>query len=100
MSNSRPVVVAGLLLGVCAASPQAPPTTLQSNASLVLVDVVVTNKGKPVQGLNESQFKVMEDGKERTITSFEEHRPAHRMSPGDCRRTLTLTVLITRTRRR
>jgi VWFA-related protein len=79
MSTSRPVfpvVVAGLLLAVCAASPQSPPTTLQSNASLVLVDVVVTNKGKPVQGLNKSQFKVVEDGKEQTITSFEEHRPA------------------------
>jgi VWFA-related protein len=79
MSHTRPVfpvVVAGLLLAVCAASPQAPPTTLQSNASLVLVDVVVTEKGKPVQGLNKSQFKVMEDGKAQTITSFEEHRPA------------------------
>ncbi len=79
MSSTRPVfpvVVAGLLLAVCAASPQSPPTTLQSNASLVLVDVVVTNKGKPVQGLNKSQFKVMEDGKPQTITSFEEHRPA------------------------
>ena len=70
MSSTRPVfpvVVAGLLLAVCAASPQAPPTTLQSNASLVLVDVVVTNKGKPVQCLNKSQFKVMEDGKRKRL---------------------------------
>ena len=79
MSSTRPVFpvfVAGLLLAVGAASPQAPPTTLQSNATLVLVDVVVTNKGKPVLGLDQSQFRVREDGKEQTITSFEEHKPA------------------------
>jgi VWFA-related protein len=75
MTKMSTLAVAGLLLAMCAASPQAPPT-LQSNASLVLVDVAVTNKGKPVQGLNKSQFKVMEDSKEQTITSFEEHSPA------------------------
>lgn len=83
MSNTRPVfalAVASLLLPAYAKSQSLPlaeqtaPPTLRSNASLVLVDVVVTSKGKPVQGLKESQFKVMEDGKAQAITSFEEHR--------------------------
>jgi VWFA-related protein len=90
MSSTGPVfalAIAGLLLAASAlrpssASPQSvpdtaqtPPTTLQSSASLVLVDVVVMGKDKPVQGLKESQFQVLENGKAQTITSFEEHKP-------------------------
>ena len=77
MNSTRPVfsVAFGLLLAASAAtSAQEPPPTLQSTASLVLVDIVVTAQGKPVQGLQESQFRVMEDGKPQTITSFEEHK--------------------------
>jgi VWFA-related protein len=75
-----PLVIASLLLAACALRPSSvaqapPPTTLQSNASLVLVDVVITSKGKPVQGLKPSQFKVMEDGRAQSIISFEEHKP-------------------------
>lgn len=81
MSSTRPVfpvVIASLVLAVCALRPPCAaqaPATLQSNASLVLVDVVVTSKGKPVQGLKQSQFKVMEDGRAQSIISFEEHKP-------------------------
>lgn len=57
------------------ATVQATSTTLQSGASLVLVDVVVTSKDKPVLGLKESQFQVLEGGKAQSITSFEEHKP-------------------------
>jgi hypothetical protein len=74
MGSTRPVfplVIASLLLAVGGMRPpclaQAPPIILQSNASLVLVDVVVTSKGKPVQGLKQSQFKVMEDGRAQSI---------------------------------
>jgi VWFA-related protein len=98
MGNTRPVftlVVANFLLAVGAimphrATPQssppppaAPPTTLQSNASLVLVDVVVTSKGKPVPGLKKSQFQLLENGKPQVITSFEEHQaPMQGMANG------------------
>jgi VWFA-related protein len=90
MSSTGPVfflVVGGLLLAATALRPssaatqsvpaaaQAAPTTLQSNTSLVLVDVVVTSRNKPVQGLKESQFQVLENGKVQPITSFEEHQP-------------------------
>jgi VWFA-related protein len=64
-------------------APQAPPTTLHSSTSLVLVDVVVTEKGTPVQGLDQSRFHVREDGRDQVITSFEEHKaPAPRDLPG------------------
>jgi hypothetical protein len=65
MSNTRPVfalAVASLLLPAHSKPQSLPlaeqtaPPTLQSNASLVLVDVVVTNKGKPVQGLKENSI--------------------------------------------
>ncbi|MGA7521703.1 MAG: VWA domain-containing protein [Acidobacteriaceae bacterium] len=48
--------------------------TFQANANLVLLDVVVRDKGKPVLGLRQSDFKVLEDGKPQTITVFEEHK--------------------------
>jgi VWFA-related protein len=78
MSSTRPVFPIFLisLLLVPAIAQQTPSTTLQSGASLVLVDVVVTSKGKPVQGLKESQFRVTENGKTQAVTSFEEHKAA------------------------
>ncbi len=52
----------------------APPfTVLHANANLVLVDVVVDDHGKPVEGLPQSAFRIQEDGKEQSIFSFEEH---------------------------
>ncbi|HEX4038888.1 MAG TPA: VWA domain-containing protein [Acidobacteriaceae bacterium] len=48
--------------------------TFQANANLVLVDVVVRDKGKPVEGLRQSEFQVLEDGKPQTISVFEEHK--------------------------
>ncbi len=90
MSNTGPVfflVVGGLLLAASTLRPSSaasqsvpatapgPPTTLQSNTSLVLVDVVVTSKDKPVKDLKESQFEVRENGKAQPITSFEEYQP-------------------------
>jgi VWFA-related protein len=83
-----------LLAFVCAAATAAfsagqtpaPPTPAQgapapastpvirTSANLVLVDVVVTDEGKPVQGLTASRFHIFENGKEQRITTFEEHR--------------------------
>jgi hypothetical protein len=39
--------------------------TFHANANLVLVDVVVRDKGKPVEGLQKSDFQVLEDGSGR-----------------------------------
>ncbi len=56
-------------------APVASSTVLHANANLVLVDVVVTDKDKPVHGLDKSRFHVFEDGHEQAIVSFDEHKP-------------------------
>ena len=55
-----------------AGSEQVP--TFRTQANLVLVDVVVRNKGGPVAGLMASDFHVFEDGKLQNLTVFEEHK--------------------------
>jgi VWFA-related protein len=57
-------------------SAAAPFTVLHANANLVLVDVVVDDHGKPVEGLKQGAFRILEDGKEQPIFSFEEHGTA------------------------
>ncbi|HEX3741913.1 MAG TPA: VWA domain-containing protein [Terriglobales bacterium] len=86
--NSRFVAVKLLLpflalLSVAQESPapeqESPVTTLHANTRLVVLDVVVTDKkGAPIRDLSQSDFMVLEDGKEQSISSFEppdEHRP-------------------------
>jgi VWFA-related protein len=59
--------------------PQPPPkaaargrSTIRSTVSLVEIDVqVVDRDGKPVKGLQQSQFGVTEDGKAQKISTFE-----------------------------
>ena len=63
-----------------AASPASPVSTtdipvLRTNANLVLIDVVVTEHGNAVHGLEQRQFRIFEDDREQTIISFDEHRP-------------------------
>jgi len=48
-----------------------PATTIQSESRLVLVDTVVTDKkGNFVRDLTQKDFKVFEDNKEQTISTF------------------------------
>jgi VWFA-related protein len=61
------------------ATQTAPATDAQTplvraTTKLVLLDVVVTDHDKAVHGLSQKQFHVFENGKERTIVSFDEHR--------------------------
>jgi VWFA-related protein len=84
---SNPLALAGLLLCACAVNAQAtqsanasnstPGTTVvHANTNLVLVDVVATDHGKPVLDMAQSRFHVFENGKERPIASFDQHRPS------------------------
>lgn len=57
------------------AAPQATAPVIHANTNMVLLDVVVTERGSAVHGLDRSRFHVFEDGKEQTLTSFEEHQP-------------------------
>jgi VWFA-related protein len=57
-------------------APAQPAAVFQVGANLVLVDVVVTDQGNAVHGLDRSRFHVLEDGREQVITSFDEHTPS------------------------
>jgi VWFA-related protein len=55
--------------------------TLRAFSNLVVIDVVVTDSNKsPVHGLKQSDFTLLENGKEQTIRHFEEHSPGPAMS--------------------
>ena len=65
-----------------AATSSGTTPVIRTQANLVLVDVVVTDQGKAVQGLTASQFHVFENGKEQRITAFEEHRASDAQQVG------------------
>lgn len=54
----------------------------RTNANLVLVDVVVRDKGQPVHGLKATDFQVLEDGKPQKVSVFEEHKATDAMQAG------------------
>ena len=58
------------------AASQTKAPVIHANANLVLLDVVVTDRGAAVHGIERSRFHVFEGGKEQAIASFEEHQPA------------------------
>jgi VWFA-related protein len=81
-----------LLLGALAGplstplrSQTAPPDehagrVFKTNARIVVLDVVVTGKNhRPLTGLHQQDFKVLEDGHPQTIHYFEEHTGAQQL---------------------
>lgn len=68
------VLICSLIPSTIPASAQQP--TLRSEATNVVLDVVVTQKGKPVPGIDRSRFHILENNREQTIASLEEHTPA------------------------
>jgi len=60
-----------------AAAVQSAAPTFHAKAQLVQVDVAVTDaQGRPVRGLQQSDFTVLEDGKPQEIRAFDAHVPA------------------------
>src|SRR5580692_6682026 len=55
------------------AAPQSGSPAIRTASNLVVVDVVVSDEGKPVKGLERQAFHVFENGHEQTIKIFEEH---------------------------
>jgi len=56
-------------------TPRQPTDVLHVNAKVVLVDVVVTDRGNAVHDLERSRFHILEDGREQKITYFDETKP-------------------------
>lgn len=50
--------------------------SIRSTSALVVLDVVVSERGHPVQGLRREVFHIFEDGREQSIKVFEEHNAA------------------------
>jgi VWFA-related protein len=74
------LTLSGLVTTACAQAapdqPQnAPQVVLNAQAYSVLVDVVVTQNGKRITGLDSKRFHILEDGKEQAISFLEEHAP-------------------------
>jgi VWFA-related protein len=63
--------------GLTVAPDNAEPTpVIRSTTRRVVVDVVVTGSdGKPVPGLTEQDFQVLENGKPQSVRAFEVHTP-------------------------
>ena len=54
------------------AQPQEPVATFRSSVRAIQVDAVVTDEdGRPVRGLTEDDFEIVEKGKPQAITTFE-----------------------------
>jgi VWFA-related protein len=67
-----PLIAGSLFVAAQNTAPAAPPT-FKSQATLVEVPAVVTDKkGAHVHGLNKNDFRVFENGKEQKIAVFEE----------------------------
>jgi VWFA-related protein len=83
MHTACPVALVALVIashsGFARAQTTALPppagTVLHTSVNLVLVDVVVTDQGRAIPDLKQNQFRIFEDGREQSITSFDEHRP-------------------------
>jgi VWFA-related protein len=60
--------------GAAQAPSGGPAVAFHTGANLVLVDVVVRDKGRAVPDLKASDFQVLEDGKPQPITTFEAHK--------------------------
>jgi VWFA-related protein len=57
-------------------APTSSDAVLQAQATMVISDVVVTEKGKAIHGIDSKRFHVFEDGHEQALTFIEEHAPA------------------------
>jgi VWFA-related protein len=56
---------------VAAQQPEATPT-FSANSNLVIVDVAIKDKsGKPIEGLKQNDFVILEDGRPQKISVFE-----------------------------
>ena len=91
MSRNHPLLILGFLLGLAglgvwsAVSPASPaeqqsaasetatttPGLIKSESNLVVLDVIATDrKGRPITDLQQNDFRILDDDREESITSF------------------------------
>lgn len=76
MGRMRAACLASLLLGpVAAQEPEGVPS-FPVQTSAVVVDAVVLDGDRPVAGLTQADFTVLEDGRPQAIVAFEAHEAA------------------------
>ncbi|MGA8089795.1 MAG: VWA domain-containing protein [Terracidiphilus sp.] len=63
-------------------------TIFRTTSFSVLVDVVVTNEGVAVHGIDPRQFHIYENGREQQISFFDEHQPHSGVEPAAPKHTL------------
>ena len=68
---SMAAIASGVLLGAQAPASQEPQATFRASVEAVQLSVIVTDsEGRPVSGLTEADFEVLENGNARAITTF------------------------------
>ena len=68
---SMAAIASGVLLGAQAPASQEPQATFRASVEAVQLSVIVTDsEGRPVSGLTEADFEVLENGDARAITTF------------------------------
>ncbi len=75
------LIVGGLGSHCCfgqetAAAPPPAGIVFHATTNPVLLDVVVTDQGHAIHGLDHGRFHIFENGDEQPIASFDEHGPA------------------------
>jgi VWFA-related protein len=73
--NRMPQRLFGCFLALTALYAHAQEPALRVTSRSVVIDVIVTNNGKPVTGLKKDAFSVAESGKPQTVSFFEENAP-------------------------
>jgi VWFA-related protein len=73
--NRMPQRLFGCFLALTALYAHAQQPTLRVTSRNVVLDVIVTNNGKPVTGLKKDAFTVTESGKPQAVSFFEENAP-------------------------
>ena len=72
--SSPAALAAAMQTAASTSQAPAPPAVFKSTATLVLVDVLVSNGQDAIHGVPRDQFHLLEDGKEQKLIALEEHR--------------------------
>jgi VWFA-related protein len=73
---TEPTVVPAVSTASVASQKDDAPVVLHTSAKVVMEDVTVSDRNRPVHGIDRNRFHIFEDGTEQNLSSFDEHQPA------------------------